>query len=1204
VITKQCPQATIVAAEQAAVCNVSSSKVVPKVSTGAIGARWYRYAVTMIVFLLSAVCAYSQATNGTINGTVTDPSNAAVAGAPVSLTNLGTAETRTATTNDSGFYQFENLPPGQYRISVDQSGFQKITRDNIELQVDSTLRINLTLTLGSATQTVTVVSGTPLIQAETSSLGTVIDQRQTNEIPLNGRNAMNLVALAPSVVPQGQSQQNPNGTNPFAWGNYQLGGGFANQSVTYLDGAPVNTEYDNLTSLVPTQDSLQEFKVETNNLTPDYGRLAGGAIQFRTKSGTNHLHGTAYEFLRNKVLNSNDYFSNQAHLATPAFTQNQYGFNIGGPVYIPHVYDGHNKTFFFVNFEGFALRQGVTYTTTVPDAAELSGNLSDLGTAIYDPLSTCGVAGGPACAPGQAQYNRTQFQGAVIPQDRLNPTALLYAKTFFPAPNIAGAPPTGINYTTTGSSGGNNYETVAHIDQNISEKQHLSARYTYWTNKNLPTEAFNGICEDRCAEQFSTNSFVLADDYSFSPKTLLDLRISYLRFLYSRSPLLSNFNLTTIGQPAALQSQVQFPGPPVMSVSGFDPAGIFSSQGADSTIHNATDDDRISGNITRYIGNHTLKFGGEYLRATFNYVQENVSAGLYTFNNGFTAQNPLTGVDGLGLASFLLGYPTSANMAIVTPIAAEQQYPALFVNDDWRMTPNLTVHVGTRWESIRPFTERHNRISYFEPNVANPVLAAAGLGNYPGAVGLVDSSSRSSRSAFNLDWLQFSPRIGLAYQVHPNTVFSAGYGIFWLPNDVEFSSNFPSGDPINSSSTNMVTSINNGLTPANNISNPFPQGLVAPVGRSASYQSTLLGTGPALNFPNNPYSYTQQFNAGIQQQIGSTLAFDLAYGGAKGTHLPFGSINIDTLPTQDMALGDALVAQVPNPFYGIISSTYSLGAPTISAGQLLLPYPQYSGLSSAAADLASSTYNSLQLKVQKRFAAGASINGAYTWSKLISNTDTLTGWLEPSGPPGPQNPRDLQAEKSLSANDAAQRLTVSYVYDLPFGRNRTFLANAPGVVNMIVGGWGVGGLTTLMTGFPLGFGTNQNLTNSFGGGSRPNYVPGCDRQTTGSAVSRLGLWFNTSCFVQPPAFTFGDEPRLDPVIRAPGVANWDASAYKSFPINHDGNINVQFRAEAFNLFNRVQFGYPGLTQGTSNFGVITSQLNLPRVLQFSLRVNF
>ena len=1164
---------------------------------------WYQVVAFVIMLCLATVYGHTQATNGTINGTLSDPNSDVIAGAQVTLVNTGTADTRVATTNDSGFYQFNNLPPGQYRITVQQQGFKQLTREPIELQVDSTLQINLSLTLGAATEVVTVKSSTPLIQAETASLGTVIDQRETNEIPLNGRNAMNLVALAPSVVPQGQSGTNPNGTNPFAWGNYQIGGGIANQSVTYLDGAPVNTEYDNLTSLVPTQDSLQEFKVETNNLTPDYGRLAGGAIQFRTKSGTNNLHGTAYEYLRNKVLNSNTFFGNQAHLPNPSFTQNQYGFNLGGPVYIPHVYDGHNKTFFFVNFEGFALRQGVTYSSTVPTAADLTGNLSDLGAAIYDPLTTCGVAGFPACAPGQAQYNRTQFPGAVIPANRLNPTALLYAKTFFPAPNIAGAPPTGINFTTTGSSGGNNYETVVHIDQNVSEKQHISARYSYWENNNLPTVAFNGICDDRCAEVFNTNSFVLADDYAFSPKTLLDLRISYLRFFYIRTPLLSNFNLTSIGQPAGLQDQVQFPGPPVMTISGFDPQGIFSSQGADSTIHEATDDDRISGNLTRFIGNHTLKFGGEYLRATFNYVQENVSAGLYSFNNGFTAQNPLTGVGGEGFASFLLGNPSSANSAIVTPVAAEQLYPALFVNDDWRASSKLTVHAGVRWEKIGPFTERHNRISYFEPNVDNPILAAAGVGNYPGAIGLVSSGTRSSRSAFNSELLQFSPRVGLAYQMYPNTVFSVGYGIFWLPNDVEFSSNFPSGDPINSSSTNMVTSINGGLTPANNISNPFPQGLISPVGRSASYQSTLLGSGPTTNFPNNPYSYTQQFNAGIQQQIGSSVVFDIAYGGAKGTHLPFGAINFDTLPDQDLALGSALVQQVPNPFFGVINSTYSLGAATIPAGQLLLPYPEYSQVASASADLASSTYNSLQIKVQKRFARGASINGAYTWSKLLSNTDTLTTWLE-SSVPGIQNPRNLQAEKSLSADDAAQRLVISYVYDLPFGRNEPFLANAPRFVDYVVGGWGLGGLTTLMTGFPLGFNTNQNLTNSFGGGSRPNYVPGCAKHTTGSAVSRLNDWFNTSCFVQPAAFTFGDEPRLDPTLRAPGVADWDASAYKSFPVNRDGTINVQFRAEAFNLFNRVQFGYPGLTQGTSNFGVVTGQQNLPRILQFSLRANF
>jgi hypothetical protein len=1008
------------------------------------------------------------------------------------------------------------------------------------------------------------------------------------------------VALVPSVIPQGQSQQTPTGTNPFGWGNYQIGGGFANQSVTYLDGAPVNTEYINLTALIPTQDSLQEFKVLTNNLPPEYGRLAGGAIQFRTKSGTNDIQGTAYEYIRNRVLNANTFFGNQAHLPNPAFTQNQFGFNIGGPVDIPHVYNGRNRTFFFVNWEGFALRQGVTYKQTVPTAAELTGNLSDLNTPIYDPESTCGLPGGPACAPGEPQYNRTEFSNATIPSTRLNATALAYLRTFFPAPNVAGAAPGTPNFTTTGSSGGNNYETVVHLDQTVSSRQHISARYTYWTNNNLPTVAFNGICEDRCGEQFNTNSFVLADDYAFNSRTLLDIRLSYMRFVYSRSPLLNTFDLTSIGQPSALQSQVEYPGPPVMVITDFDPQGIFSSQGADSTIHNATDDDRISGNLTRITGNHTLQFGAEFLRATFNYVQDNISSGDYSFSPGFTSQNPLTGVGGLGLATFLLGYPSGGSMEIATPLASEQLYPAVYANDDWRVRPNLTLHLGLRWEDTEPFTERHNRLSYFDARATNPALAAAGLTEL-GSIGLVSSSTRSSRFAINNDLLQLSPRVGLAWQAHPNTVFSVGYGIFWLPNDV---TDLPYTDPINASTTSVVSSINGGLTPYATIDNPYPQGLVLPAERGANLQQTMLGTtGNSFNLPSDPYAYTQQYNAGVQQQIGSSLMFSVVWGGAKGTHLPFSGLNIDTLPDQDLAMGSALLNQITNPFYGIVSSAYSLGAATIPAGQLLLPYPEFSDLGIQADNVGNSTYNSMQVTAQQRFAHGASINASYTWAKLISDTDTLTAWLEPNVA-GVQDPRNLPAEKSLSSDDARQRLVVSYVYDLPFGHGQRFLANSPGIVNQVLGGWGVGGVTTLMSGFPLGFTTAQNLTNSFGGGSRPNYVSGCNKFVSGGQAQRIGQWFNTSCFVQPAPFTFGDEPRNDPALRASGVANWDASAYKTFPFNHSEKVNLQFRAEAFNLFNRVQFGYPGLQQGASNFGIVSSQLNNPRLLQFSLRMNY
>ncbi|MGC1871588.1 MAG: carboxypeptidase regulatory-like domain-containing protein [Acidobacteriaceae bacterium] len=1149
----------------------------------------------------------AQTTAGTILGTLKEQSGAVVTNTPVELTNLGTSETLRTVTNGTGNYQFVNVQPGNYRLTVSKQGFKTITREPIVLQVEGSLQINLTLELGNESQKVVVTARTPLVQAETTSLGAVVDERETTEIPLNGRNPMNLTALVPSVIPQGQSLQNPNGTNPFAWGNYQIGGGMANQSITFLDGAPINTEYINITALVPTQDSLQEFKVDTNNLSAEYGHLAGGAINFRTKSGTNSLHGAAWEYLRNKVLNANTFLNDQANLPNPAFTQNQYGFNIGGPVMIPHLYDGRNKTFFFVDWEGFALRQGQSFTETVPTAAERGGDLSELATPIYDPLTTCGASPGVACAPGEPLYNRTEFTGEVIPTGRLNATSLAYLAQFFPMPNTAGGVGGVNNFIADASTGGNNYETVVHIDQNVSQRQHISGRYTYWTNNNLPIDPLGtGICQDRCGEIFSTNDFVFDDTYTFNNTTILDVNFSYLRFVYDRSAKLNKYSLTQLGMPAALASQVQFPGPPIMSVSGFDTAGTFSSQGADSTITNATDNDRIAGNLTKFIGNHTLKFGGEFQRGTYNFAQTNISAGDFNFNNGFTSQNPNTGVGGQGLASFLLGYPDSGSALTVVPIAGEQLYPAVYATDTWRATQQLTVNLGLRWEDDLPWTERHNRQSYFDTTAVNPLLQAAGLSN-PGSVELVDSSTRSSRYNINNFAKQFSPRLGLSYAPAPDTVFSLGYGIFWLPTDIANALE-PSSDAINSFSTPYTASTDNGLTPANIISNPFPGGLIPPPARDPSYQYDLLGTGPTEAFPNNPYAYAQQWNVGVQQQFGSSFVLDIAYGGAKGTHLPFYSLQQNQLPDQYLSLGNALNNLVPNPFYGIINPNYSLGAPTIPAGQLLLKYPQYSGISIGGAGKGDSTYNSLQVKAQKRFANGASINAAYTWSKLISNTDTLTAWLEPATAGaygGVQDNNNLKGEKSLSSNDATNRLVLSYVYDIPVGRGQAHLANISRAADYVVGGWGLEGVTTFMTGFPLGFSTNSNLTNSFGGGSRPNVVPGCSKHIGGSSFNKaINGWFNTACFTQPPAFTFGDEGRNDSQLRASGVANWDTSAFKNFSVAKDGRVQLQFRAEVFNLFNRVQYGYPGTTFGTAGFGIANSQYNLPRILQFALRVKF
>jgi hypothetical protein len=639
-----------------------------------------------------------------------------------------------------------------------------------------------------------------------------------------------------------------------------------------------------------------------------------------------------------------------------------------------------------------------------------------------------------------------------------------------------------------------------------------------------------------------------------------------------------------------------------MSISGF-PAG---GGGGDVQIQIRQGSSRIAGDLTKFLGSHTLTVGGEYAWEPYNSGQGGPFSGSYGFDAGFTAQNPLSGVAGAGLASFLLGFPSGGSANTVIPIAASLKYPALFAKDEWHASKHLMLHAGIRWESNLPYTERHNLMTYFDPDAVNPILGSAGLSQYHGSVELVSSATRSQRSAINPNWKQFSPRVGLSISLSPKTVANLGYGLLWLPTGLS-QQNSPDNSPINSFNTPYIASLDNGLTPANSISNPFPNGLVQPPGRSPAFQGNTLGNYAIQAFPTNPFAYTQQWNVGIQQQIGKESIIHVAYGAAKGTHLPFYMALTDQLPDADLSLGNDLNTLVPNPFAGIISPAFYLGAPQIPAGQLLVKFPQYGGVYSAGAGIGASTYNSLQVTGRRRFGQGASINLAYTWAKLLSNTDTLTAWLEPSEGSaygGMQDSNNPGAEKSLSSNDVKQRLVLSYLYDIPIGRGKALLSAVPGAVDKIIGGWSLEGISTLQSGFPLSFVTSVNLTNSFGGGSRPNYTPGCRKATKGSAVSRLNKWFNTECFTQPAAFTFGNEPRNDAELRSPGIANWDMSAAKSVGFGENERFKVQFRTEIFNAFNRVQFGYPGTTTGVQGFGVITSQANLPRLVQFGLRFSY
>ena len=524
--------------------------------------------------------------------------------------------------------------------------------------------------------------------------------------------------------------------------------------------------------------------------------------------------------------------------------------------------------------------------------------------------------------------------------------------------------------------------------------------------------------------------------------------------------------------------------------------------------------------------------------------------------------------------------------------------------DNQKVTSKLTLNLGLRYEQAGPWSERHDRAGFWDLSASNPLARATGL-PLRGDLGLVNSASRASRNNLDLNDLMLAPRVGFAYRLTENTAMRGGYGIFWIPFDLSYQLG-PSWDAINLANTPFVASINGGITPFGTLSNPFPGGVTQPPERSSNLSQIILNLGGATEpIPNgNHDGYLQQWNFDIQHQLPKGVFVDAAYAGAKGTHLGY-STNQNQLPDAYLSMGSALQTQAPNPFYGLIRGG-ALSVTTVSQGQLLRPYPQYTNVTTSGTGYANSSYNSFQLKVERRSAGGGVLLAAYTLSKLITDSDTQYGWLESTtgGVGGIQNWHCIRCSRSLSSQDIPQRLVISYVQDLPFGQGRKFLSGARGLAGKLISGWGVDGITTFQSGFPLKLGTSVNLTNSFGGGSRPNVVPGCKSTLRGSAQQKLSQWFNTACFTQPPAFTFGNEARVDPILRMHGINNFDVALFKNTNFSRRETLGVQFRAEFFDLFNRAQFGPPGTTLGNPQFGVVSSQVNNPRLIQFALKFRF
>ncbi len=1241
--------------------------------------------VALLVFVPFSL--YAQSTYGSITGSVTDTSGAVVTDANVTLTNIGTGEKRTQSSGADGLFTFVNLFPGQYRVDVEKQGFKHFARTGVTVQVQQDTHIAAALQVGEVSQVVEVTSQTPLLQTESASLGQVVEQRKADELPLNGRNIFNLITVSPAAVAQGGSGGSPVGQNPFSWGNYQIGGSFANQGAEYLDGQPLNIGYINLPIIIPTQDSIGEFKVQYNDQGAEWGKFSGGVVNLSTKSGTNNWHGSAYEYFRNKVLNANEYFNKATELASgasntpPPWTQNQYGFQVGGPVI-------KDKTFFYVSWEQYRQRTGSPFTTSIPAAGMKTGNFSALCPGgftgpVVQGVTTCGDPAGQIYDPFSTTATgvRTPYPGDIIPASEFSTAGSKLLAQYYPAPNLPG---TVNNYLSAAPAGGNTNEFVARGDQNIGSNTHVFGRFAYYGLTDLPVNPLGtGLCLDRCAEKYHSKLLAIGINHVFTSNTILDVNLAGSRFVYGRTPLLSGFDLTTLGWPSTYNTPADSMRTPPTPETNL-PNDVGHTQG-NSAIGDHNTQYNVSPQLTMIRGKHNIQIGGQYELGLDNYFQTNIASGAFGFQGNWTSSTP-TATDGSGFAfaDFLLGLGLNQGTfagnqsegiaQVPAQTKGKETYRALYVEDTWHVTSKFTASLGLRYELPGTWSEAYNRLSYWNPFTTNATVTGCNgtAGSVcPGDAMYVGTGPNSTDNNLPLDKKAFSPRVGFVYSPDQKTVVRAGYGVFFIPNYVSFALN-PDNDVINLAATDFTASTNGYITPASTLdgancgftangftgptgtpvvgpvgpnklvctqSGPFGNtGILPPPGRNAAPTLSSFvaangspGLAPYYGYGGEgpKYGYVEQWNLDIQRQLPAGFFADVAYAGSHGVHLQQYQTNVDQIPDSFVAQAAAQYAANPavTPTIGTLvtnvltSPNTALNpalTPMIHAGQYDRPYPEYNGLNLNGYGCCSSSYNSLQATVTRRFQGGGTMLVAYTNAKLMSNTDTLTSWLEGNtgGVGSVQDWNNLAGERSLSSQDISQRLVISYVLDLPFGHGRAFASGLTGFANGVVSGWGVDGITTFQRGFPLKISWAGPQTALEGAGLgvanvRPDVIAGCDEKSGGGHITN---WFNTTCFAAPPQWGFGNESRVDPVLRGPGINNFDFAIFKRTKVSE--RLGIEFRTEFFNIFNHPYFnvpstGFNGVATGpnSSGFGTITSTVqngvaSPERLIQFALKVVF
>lgn len=1217
-------------------------------------------AALAICALLCLPAAHAQLYTGSIAGTVKDPSGAFLANAQVKATDTEKGFEFSATSDSAGRYVIRALPPSNYAVTASAAGFKTQRKDGVRIDVNQNASVDFSMSVGTVAEIVDVRAGDVELQTEDAETGQVVNRRFINDLPLLDRNIETLTSLAPGVT-----EMNDSCPEPCIGTNFVSNGSRGASADFLLDGASATNSEPNggITSVtyLPSPEAVEEFKVQQNNFSAEYGFSGASVVNVVSRSGTNKFHGSFYEFFRDDSLDANDWFANRNGDPIPPLRRHNFGGTIGGPIF-------KNKTFFFFDYDYRTETGASTANGGVPSDAERAGDFGELCAAnggTFNGSGRCSTDAGQIWDPYSGTFNGTITRSTFIPFNNIatyatpggpNPNVAgnlidpvaQKMMGYFPEPNVTGGSFLQ-NWFASGSNQSSNRQFDIKIDHRFSQNNLMSAKFAYQYN---PTgggldcfKNFTDPCQGGPGWD-NAHAFAINYPHTFSPTLLLTTTLGFTRGVWhtdAYNPHGENDPLGTLGFPSYLEAN-GFKGVPAIFIDSYSPAG-YANIGTDpyGNYRLGQDTGQLSATLDKIHGQHNIKFGFDSRIHQINYIQTNAPVGFFSFNTDATNACPdgqdLCGGD--SMASFMMGQMTqgcasngcgSYEEIQARPATTNYQY-GFFAQDNWKVTPKLTLNLGLRYDVTLPRTDRFNHQNYFDPNATSPLNG--GSLSYADPVtgqpvnlalkgGEVFAASKQ-RTNYVTDWSDIQPRFGFAYQVVPNTVVRGGYGIYYGQSRSGVTGVVPYGGAGFNQYTNVITVNPNDLaTPFVNLDNPFKFGLIQPAGNSLGLLNDVgFGANGPIRTPGwNQTPYEQSWSFGVERELPSHVVINAEYIGKKGTHLPFtGSTQrnflgpwVESLPVGDFTSNTpcqtglsiaCLSSAVANPFAGLISDPNSnIGSsfPNIQYYQLLLPFPQFTGVSTEPQLIANSIYHGLQLTAEKKYSNGLQLLATFVWSKSIddaSSGDTNVSWAQSFD--SLQDPNKPELERSLSTFDIPYVLQVSYSYDLPVGRGRAFLGNMPRWADLIIGGWKTNGLWRIADGRPLSFFLNdggQPLPTY--GSQRPNLVGTPERNHGSDWVDNY--FVNNNVFQRPDPFTLGDAPRALGNVRSPWSFTADLSVGKQFQIREE--MNFEFRVEAKNALNHPVFGTPDTNVGDDTFGTINYTAIGPRQVQLGFKFTF